>query len=98
MKYYQSIIQAIESNIQRLPNKTAYIIGDERVTYTQMNEMAERVASYIISHLKTEALESDRNVRVVINLPRNSHYVPCILAAVKLGCSYVPIDVAGPTY
>ena len=96
MKYYQSIIQAIESNIQRLPNKTAYIIGDERVTYTQMNEMAERVASYIISHLKTEALESDRNVRVVINLPRNSHYVPCILAAVKLGCSYVPIDVATP--
>lgn len=95
-QYHRSLLATIESNIKRHPDKIAYVMGDERITYAQMNQMAESIASYVVGNLDQAALEADRPVRIGICLPRDAHFVPCVLAAVKLGCSYVPIDVATP--
>lgn len=94
--YHQLLLETIEANIRRFSDKTAYTIGREHVTFAQMSQMAESIASYVVKNLKTEAIEGDRPVRIGISLPRNTHFLPCILAAVKLGCAYVPIDVATP--
>lgn len=94
--YHLLILETIESNIRRFPNKTAYTIGKEQVSFAQMDRMANSIASYVVKNLKTDALESDRPIRIGISLPRSTHFMPCILAAIKLGCAYVPIDVAAP--
>ena len=101
--YRKLLIETIENNIQAHPEKVAYIIGEERVSYAQMNLMAERIAANVkpqISNLKPQTSnhksQNPTPARIGICLPRHTHFVPCILAAVKLGCSYVPIDTATP--
>jgi len=95
-RYHELLNSKITENIVRYADKVAYITGDKKVTYAQMNSMAESIASGIVKTLSPEAIRADKPVRIGIFLPRHEHFVPCILAAVKLGCSYVPIDVATP--
>ena len=58
--------------------------------------MACSIATAIAEALPPGAVERDTPVRVGILLPRDTHFIACILACVKLGCSYVPIDVSTP--
>ena len=95
-KYHELLIGRINENIARLASKTAYIIGEQRISYAQMDSMAESIAAGIVKTIKPEAMSGDKPIRIGISLPRSEHFVPCILAAVKLGCGYVPIDVATP--
>jgi len=61
-----------------------------------MDDMARRIASGLVAAMKPDVMTGDKPVRIGICLPRSAHFVPCILAAVKLGCSYVPIDIETP--
>lgn len=94
-KYHQLLLETVEGNIRRFDDKTAYSIGDEQVSYAQMNDMAESIAAYIAANLPASD-NPDRPVRIGINLPRNGHFVPCMVATLKLGCAYVPIDPVTP--
>lgn len=94
-EYKGLLLKKINYIIQKYADKTAYIIDKEHVTYRKMNDMAERIASAIATELGNPDT-GDRPVRIGINLSRSDHYVPCILAAVKLGCAYVPIDYTVP--
>jgi len=95
-KYHNLLVQTINSNIVSLADKTAYTIGSEQTSYAQMDDMARRIASGLVAAMKPDVMTGDKPVRIGICLPRSAHFVPCILAAVKLGCSYVPIDIATP--
>ena len=99
-KYHELLVGKINKNIASHADKTAYTIGEERITYSQMDRMARSIATGIVKALEngdsSRSRGDDKPVRIGICLPRNEHFVPCILAAVKLGCSYVPIDVATP--
>ena len=99
-KYHGLLVGKINDNIASHADKTAYTIGEEQITYSQMDRMARSIATGIVKALETgdssRSRGDDKPVRIGICLPRNEHFVPCILAAVKLGCSYVPIDVATP--
>ena len=99
-KYHGLLVSKINDNIASHADKTAYTIGEEQITYSQMDRMARSIATGIVKALEagdsSRSRGDDKPVRIGICLPRNEHFVPCILAAVKLGCSYVPIDVATP--
>lgn len=95
-KYHNLLVQTINSNIVSLADKTAYTIGSEQTSYAQMDDMARRIASGLVAAMKPDVMTGDKPVRIGICLPRSAHFVPCILAAVKLGCSYVPIDIETP--
>lgn len=94
---HKKLLAKITSNIENFAEKTAYIIGNKKITYSQLDDLSNRVVSYIVRSLGDKVVEREKTVRVGIILPRNSHYYACILACVKLGCSYVPIDVASGT-
>lgn len=93
--YYEKFAERIQSIVDKYKEKTAYIIGDREVTYGRMDEMARHIASGV-ARIVGDKPVGDVPVRIGISLGRNEDYVPCILAAVKLGCSYVPIDVETP--
>ena len=93
--YYEKFAARIQSIIEKYKGKTAYIIGDREVSYAQMDEMARHIASGVARKVGDKAV-GDVPVRIGISLSRSEDYVPCILAAGKLGCSYVPIDVETP--
>ena len=96
LKYHELLNAKIAENIQTYANKVAYTIGNKEITYTEMDQMANSIASGVIKQLTPSSIQSDKPIRIGICLPRHDHFVPCILAAIKLGCSYVPIDVATP--
>jgi len=62
-----------------------------------MDSMANRISSAIVGKVKMESLTTViRPVRIGVNLPRDSHFISCIWAVIKIGASYVPIDVTTP--
>lgn len=94
--YFEKLAKQLASIIETHPDKVAYIMGDKEVTYAQMDDMACHIASGIARIVEHQEVRNDVPVRVGITLGRNEHFVPCILAAIKMGCAYVPIDVETP--
>ncbi|MFH1335293.1 MAG: AMP-binding protein, partial [Candidatus Zixiibacteriota bacterium] len=62
----------LEHSAQRLPNKTALICGDVRLTYGELDEKANRVASFLrssgINRQDRVAIFLDNSVESVISL------------------------------
>ncbi|MBQ0025524.1 MAG: non-ribosomal peptide synthetase [Bacteroidales bacterium] len=97
MTSYEEILSGkICSNITAYQNNTAYIIKQSHISYGQMGSMARSIASALAAQIGASSPHPERPVRIGINLPRDSHYIPCIVASVMLHCSYVPIDVSLP--
>lgn len=78
--------QLFEAQVRRAPDAVALVYGAEEVTYAELNARANRLAHHLI----------DRGVRpetvVALNLPRSVDLVVALLATVKAGGAYLPID------
>ncbi|WP_236628524.1 non-ribosomal peptide synthetase [Paenibacillus mucilaginosus] len=86
----QSIHGLIEARAGEHPDRTAVIFGEERVTYRELNERADRLARVLAGHgLRREA-------RVGILMHRSPRMVECILAVWKAGGAYIPVDPEYP--
>ncbi len=94
--YHELLLHKIASNIAQTPHKVAYRIQQQATTFIEMDQMASCIATAIIKALPNDAETRERPVRIGILLPRDTHFIACIWACVKLGCSYVPIDIATP--
>jgi arthrofactin-type cyclic lipopeptide synthetase C len=82
--------ELFEEQVKRTPNAAAVVYGDESVTYGELNRRANRFAHYLISQgVRPEqcvALYLDRGIDMIVGL----------LATIKAGAAYVPIDVGMP--
>ncbi|HEX5870238.1 MAG TPA: amino acid adenylation domain-containing protein, partial [Longimicrobium sp.] len=72
------------------PDAVALEIGDESLTYAQLNERANRLAHHLVG------LGVGPESRVGICLERGPDLIVAILAALKAGGAYVPLDPAYP--
>jgi amino acid adenylation domain-containing protein len=68
------------------PEAIALILGDEQITYRELNKRANRLAR----HLK--ALGVDSEALVGVCLRRSFELVVALLAVLKAGGAYVPLD------
>ncbi|QOV41226.1 amino acid adenylation domain-containing protein [Streptomyces ferrugineus] len=69
-----------------LPDSTAVISGDRRLTYRQLDDRAERLAAALREAQPAVSGE------VALWLPRSADLVVAMLAVLKAGCAYVPLD------
>ncbi|MFA1559414.1 amino acid adenylation domain-containing protein, partial [Actinomadura chokoriensis] len=80
-----------ESQAARTPSDVALVCGGTALTYSELNESANRLAHELIG----------RGVgpedRVALVLPRTPEIVVAILAVLKAGAAYVPIDPDYPS-
>ena len=81
------IIDLFEKQVYETPDKTALVFGDESYTYKELEVKVNRLAN----HLRT--LGKNRVIGVMLN--RSSELIISILAILKSGAGYLPID---PTY
>ncbi|HEY6529492.1 MAG TPA: amino acid adenylation domain-containing protein [Cellvibrionaceae bacterium] len=80
----------IEAAVDRYPDHTALVVGDQRLTYKQMDEMANRLAHFLIQQgVGAEQL-------VPIMLDRSFEMVIAINAVLKAGAAYLPLDPEHP--
>lgn len=84
----QCIHQLIEAQVIKTPDQLAVCFEDESLTYTELNQRANQLAHLIrhkLRHPQRIALCLDRSVNMIVS----------ILAVLKAGAAYVPLD---PTY
>ncbi len=79
-----------EAQARRTPDAVALIGGDERLTYRELDERADRMAR------RLRALGVGPEVRVGVFLQRTPRLLVAMLGILKAGGAYVPLDPAYP--
>ncbi|WP_344595660.1 non-ribosomal peptide synthase/polyketide synthase [Streptomyces violaceusniger] len=75
----------------RTPDAVALVRGDERMTYAQLDAESNRLARYLIDHgVRPESV-------VAVVMDRSPQRTAVLLAVLKAGGAYLPIDPSYPT-
>ncbi|WP_231595047.1 surfactin non-ribosomal peptide synthetase SrfAA, partial [Bacillus sp. JFL15] len=85
----QTIVQIFEEQARKNPDRTALQFEGETLSYQQLNERANRLARHILSvggGGKTAAVLCERSMDMIVS----------IMAVLKAGSAYVPIDPEHP--
>jgi len=85
----QGCLGRFQAQVTANPNAVALTFADTKLTYAQLNQAAKRLAG------KLRSLGSKRGKRIGICLERSPDMVIAVLAVLKTGAAYVPVD---PTY
>ncbi|TNE54260.1 MAG: amino acid adenylation domain-containing protein, partial [Bacteroidetes bacterium] len=85
-----TLIQAFENQVQKTPEATALIWGDHRMSYTELN----RRANCLAHELRELGIQRGQHIALLID--RNEWMLVGILASLKIGACYVPIDPEYP--
>jgi len=82
--------ELFEDQVRRTPQEVALTWGDEQITYTDLDSRANRLAHCLIDHgVGPEQL-------VALALPRSAELVVAVLAVLKAGAAYLPLDPSNP--
>ncbi|MBD2002946.1 MULTISPECIES: non-ribosomal peptide synthetase [Cyanophyceae] len=83
--------QLFEAQVERTPDAIAVVFEDEKLTYRELNEQANKIAHYLLRlGVRTEEL-------VGISVERSLHTIIGIFGILKAGAAYVPLDPAYPS-
>ncbi|MDQ2908260.1 MAG: amino acid adenylation domain-containing protein [Candidatus Eremiobacteraeota bacterium] len=85
-----TVVAAFETQARRIPEATAVICGDERVTYRALNARANALAQ----RLRTRGVERGTTVGLVAE--RTTQSVAAIMGIFKAGGAYVPLEPGLP--
>ncbi|MFE2440406.1 AMP-binding protein, partial [Streptomyces sp. NPDC059409] len=78
--------QLFEARAAQTPEATAVVCGDAKLSYGELNARANRLARLLVRH------GAGPERRVAVRLPRSTDLVAVLLAVLKSGAAYVPLD------
>ncbi|WP_169808726.1 non-ribosomal peptide synthetase [Microtetraspora niveoalba] len=81
---------AVTAQATRTPDAIAYVAGDLRISYKEMDRRANRIAHTLLRNGVA------REEPVGVLLDRGEHLIPALLGVLKAGAAYVPLDPAYP--
>src|ERR1022692_3972205 len=82
--------ELLEAQAARTPDAPAVVFGDITLSYADLNARANRLARYLVS------LGAGPERFVIITIPRSADMIVAVLAVLKTGAAYVPVDPAYP--
>ncbi|HEX9981849.1 MAG TPA: amino acid adenylation domain-containing protein, partial [Thermoanaerobaculia bacterium] len=84
------IHQLFEEQVERHAERVAVTAFGEQVTYRELNERANRLAHWLLARgVQPEQL-------IAVHLPASADTIVAILAILKAGAAYMPLDVKAP--
>lgn len=86
----KTVHQMFEQQCVKEPGKVALVFGEIEITYGELNERSDKIASY----LRKNGIAPDTVVGVVMK--RSPEMIISILAVLKSGGAYLPIDPEYP--
>lgn len=87
----KTIVDLFENQVKNTPENIAVLFEEKKITYQELNERANQLANYL--RLEYEITQADL---VGVKLDRNEELLIAIIAILKTGAAYVPIDVNYP--
>ncbi|MFI1411259.1 amino acid adenylation domain-containing protein [Streptomyces sp. NPDC020707] len=82
----------VEAQVARTPDETAVVAEDGSLTYRELNARADRLAHQLVERgVGPESL-------VAVSLPRSVNLVVALLAVLKAGGAYLPVDPKYPSH
>ncbi|MGD1807088.1 amino acid adenylation domain-containing protein [Dapis sp. BLCC M126] len=84
------IYQIFESQVELYPNNIAVVFEDQKLTYAELNSQANQLAHY----LQKKGVEPETIVGIFIE--RSLEVIIAILAILKAGAAYLPLDTKLP--
>ncbi|MTE22328.1 amino acid adenylation domain-containing protein [Streptomyces sp. TRM43335] len=86
----RTLPEAFSEQVARTPDAPAVLAGGERLTYRQLDERANRLARLLVD------AGAGPERFVALALPRTADLVVALLAVLKSGAAYLPVDPAHP--
>jgi len=86
-----AIHHLVERQAARTPQATAVLMGEQRLTYAELNSRADQLAAW----LRAQGVTTEQ--RVGVCLPREPLLVVALLGILKAGGAYVPLDPEYPS-
>ncbi|WAZ19304.1 amino acid adenylation domain-containing protein [Streptomyces cinnabarinus] len=81
-----TLIGPIEAQAARTPQAPALVYGDTTLTYAELNARANRLAHHLRS------LGAGPGSVVAVSVPRSTELIVSLLAVLKAGAAYLPLD------
>ncbi|WP_422751933.1 non-ribosomal peptide synthetase [Micromonospora sp. WMMD708] len=85
-----TVVDEVQRQVAATPDATALVCGDVTLTYAQLNAAANRLARTLVGR------GVGPETRVALALPRGPELLVAILAVLKAGAAYVPVDTGYP--
>ncbi len=86
----RSVHRLFEEQVRKTPDQIAVVAGAAQLTYADLNARANRLAHYLLRN------NVERESRVCICLEPGVEMMVSVLAVLKSGAAYVPLDPAYP--
>ncbi|WP_405912206.1 non-ribosomal peptide synthase/polyketide synthase [Streptomyces sp. NBC_00963] len=86
----ESLPELFQGHVRATPDLVALVCGDVSLTYAELDARANRLAHALI------ARGAGPERLVAVSLPRSAELVVAILAVLKTGAAYVPVDPEYP--
>ena len=84
------IYQIFESQVELYPNNIAVVFEDQKLTYAELNSQANQLAHYL------QKIGVETETIVGIFMERSLEVIIAILAILKAGAAYLPLDTKLP--
>ncbi|MFI8930440.1 amino acid adenylation domain-containing protein [Streptomyces sp. NPDC053474] len=81
-----TLVSVIEEQAARTPDAPALVFGDETLTYRELSARSHRLARHLV------ALGAGPETTVALAVPRSVELMVALLAVLKSGAAYVPVD------
>jgi amino acid adenylation domain-containing protein len=88
----KTLVDVFEEQVRKIPDNTALIYGDTKITYQELKTGSDKIAAYLC---EVKKIKSGDLVGVMLN--REEQLIPVIFGILKSGAAYVPIDPNFPT-
>ncbi|HPT20308.1 MAG TPA: amino acid adenylation domain-containing protein [Bacteroidales bacterium] len=82
--------ELVERQVEKTPDKPAVVFNKTRLSYRELNEMANQLAWY----LKSQGVRPGDAIGMCID--RSADMIVTILGILKSGCCYLPFDTSFP--
>ena len=82
----KTIVDLFEEQVEKTPDNVAVVFNNQKLTYRELNEKANSLANSLLER----GIHADNIVGILIN--RSIEMITAILAVLKSGAAYIPID------
>jgi amino acid adenylation domain-containing protein len=88
--FHKTVVHLIEEQIHKSPHAIAIRYAGKTISYSTLGRQMDQMAEY----LACRGIRSERTVAIYMN--RKELLMPAILAVLKTGAAYIPIDYEWP--